>query len=208
MENIAIVCTEKEVIELAASCPNVNVAGIFDLNPEADVLSFPLLGRDEDWEEVRKRLPDLKVVIAVDLPKLKEKLVSHYGLDSLASLVAPDAFISASASMHVGHLVQRGAKILAKAKIGVCCKINTDVTVHHDCVVGDYCTLAPGSRLLGGVKLGQCVFVGAGAVVLPKVSVGSDCIIGAGAVVVSNVRAGTTVVGVPAKPVLKSKYLA
>ncbi len=200
MERIAIVCAEKEVIELALSLPGVELVGIFDPNPNADVLMFPLLGRDEDWEEVRKRFPELKVVIALDTPNLKEKLASHYGLAALASLVAPDAFVSPTASIGAGHLVQRGAKVLARARIGVCCKINADAVVHHDCTVGDFCTLAPGSRLLGAVRLGDRVLVGAGAIVLPKVSVGSDSVIGAGAVVVQDVPPAMTVIGIPAKP--------
>ena len=47
------------------------------------------------------------------------------------------------------------------------------------------------------------VSIGSGAVILPGVTIGENAIIGAGAVVVHDVAANTTVVGVPAKEVLK-----
>ena len=63
-----------------------------------------------------------------------------------------------------------------------------------------YLVLAPGSRLLGKVSIGQRVFIGASVVVHPGCSVGDDAIIGAGALVNRDVSSSTTVVGVPARP--------
>jgi maltose O-acetyltransferase len=49
------------------------------------------------------------------------------------------------------------------------------------------------------VRIGQNVWIGAGAIVLPGVSVGDDAIIGAGSVVTRDVPPGATVMGNPAK---------
>jgi len=49
------------------------------------------------------------------------------------------------------------------------------------------------------VRIGEHVWIGAGALILPGVTVGDDAIIGAGAVVTRNVPAGATVVGNPAR---------
>lgn len=47
------------------------------------------------------------------------------------------------------------------------------------------------------------VSIGANATILPGVKLGKGCVIGAGAVVTKDVLAGTTVVGNPAKEILK-----
>jgi acetyltransferase-like isoleucine patch superfamily enzyme len=49
--------------------------------------------------------------------------------------------------------------------------------------------------------LGDCVFVGANAVILMGVTIGDRAVIGAGAVVTSDVAADSVVTGIPARPV-------
>ncbi|MDH3706931.1 MAG: transferase, partial [Acidimicrobiia bacterium] len=55
--------------------------------------------------------------------------------------------------------------------------------------------------LSGGVRIGDRVLLGSGAVVLPGCRIGDDVVVGAGAVVTGDVSPGCTVVGVPAQPV-------
>lgn len=51
------------------------------------------------------------------------------------------------------------------------------------------------------IRIGDDVWIGAGALVLPRVTVGDGAILGAGAVVTRDVAPGVTVVGNPARPV-------
>ena len=51
----------------------------------------------------------------------------------------------------------------------------------------------------GGIQMGSKVFLGRHATVLGHVKVGDDVQIGAGAVVVSDIRSGAIVGGVPAR---------
>jgi acetyltransferase-like isoleucine patch superfamily enzyme len=53
------------------------------------------------------------------------------------------------------------------------------------------------------VKIGNCVYVGSGAVILPGVTIGDNSVIGAGAVVAKDVPAFSVVMGVPARIVGK-----
>ena len=52
-------------------------------------------------------------------------------------------------------------------------------------------------------RLGDDVFIGAGAKVVGSVAIGAGARVGANAVVVKDVEAGTTVVGIPARPVAR-----
>jgi acetyltransferase EpsM len=57
--------------------------------------------------------------------------------------------------------------------------------------------------LAGGVVCREGAFVGLGAVVIQGRTVGRHAVVGAGAVVVRDVADGTTVVGNPARPVVR-----
>lgn len=203
MRPVVIVSADKEIIELARENSDFDVIGILDPRSDAQGLGLPILGADKAWGELVLKYPNLKAVLALDPPKIKEKLAVDYGIDSLATLISQDAYISPTALLSKGCLVQRGAKIMSEVRIGLACKVNVNATLHHDTVVADFCTLAPASQLLGAVKIEERVFVGAGAIVLPKVHIGKDSVIGAGAVVVKDVPAHSTVAGVPARPLAK-----
>jgi acetyltransferase-like isoleucine patch superfamily enzyme len=72
--------------------------------------------------------------------------------------------------------------------------------IAHDVVVGEFCTLAMNSVVLGHVRIGDGVWIGAGAVIQngtasrPRV-IGDGAVIGAGAVVDRDVRPGEVLVG-------------
>ncbi len=87
----------------------------------------------------------------------------------------------------------------------------TGVVIGETAVVGDDVTIYQGVSL-GGLSLqpekrhptvGNGVIIGAGAQLIGGISIGNHARIGANAVVLSDVAAQTTVVGVPAKPVLR-----
>lgn len=121
----------------------------------------------------------------------------------LANAISPRACVSPSATLGQGVLVMPGAVINAEADIGDFCIVNTNAVVEHDCRVGIACHVAPGAVLGGRVRLEDGVFVGTGASVTPNRVIGRDSIVGASAVVVSNVAAGVTVVGVPARRMVR-----
>jgi UDP-perosamine 4-acetyltransferase len=121
----------------------------------------------------------------------------------LANAISPRACVSPSATLAQGILVMPGAVINAEADIGDFCIVNTNAVVEHDCRVGIACHVAPGVVLGGRVQLEDGVFVGTGASVTPNRVIGRYAIVGAGAAVVSNVAAGATVVGVPARQMVR-----
>ena len=84
------------------------------------------------------------------------------------------------------------------------------VVIHEDAVIGDDCMIMQqvtiGMIGEGQVpRLGNSIYVGAGAKIIGKVTIGDGARIGANAVVTKDVPPGCTAVGVPAKIIRRAK---
>lgn len=93
--------------------------------------------------------------------------------------------------------------LTSNIRIGRCFHANLYSYVEHDCVIGDYVTFAPGAKVNGNVTIGDHAYIGSGAVLRQGVDIGARAIVGMGAVVTRDVPPGVTVVGNPAKPLIK-----
>ena len=122
---------------------------------------------------------------------------------ALPVLQHPGAVVSTYAQVGAGSVLMAGSVVNVDAHIGAVCIINTGATVDHDCVLGHGVHIAPGVHVSGGVTIGEGAWVGVGACVRQGIHIGAGAMVGAGAVVVRDVAAGTTVVGNPARPLLK-----
>ena len=86
------------------------------------------------------------------------------------------------------------------------------IFIHPDVVMGERCSISQGVTIgvLGGPRpgvprLGNDVYIGAGAKVLGNVTIGDGAVIGANAVVLRDVPPGATAVGVPARVLPKQR---
>ncbi len=84
-------------------------------------------------------------------------------------------------------------------RVGAHVAIMPHVTLTHDDIVEDFATLASGVCLGGGVRIGQCAYIGAGALIREGRTVGACALVGMGAVVTADVPAREVWAGVPAR---------
>lgn len=117
--------------------------------------------------------------------------------------VHPAAVVDPSVSLGPGTVVFAGAIIQPDTTVGAHVIVNTAASVDHDCRLGDFVHVAPGARLAGGVEVGEGAFLGIGCRVLPGLRIGAWATVGAGATVTHDVSDGWTVVGSPARPVVR-----
>lgn len=118
------------------------------------------------------------------------------------TVIHPFSWVHPEVPLGEGTIICAGAIVQPGAQIGSHAIINTKASVDHDCRVGNYTHLAA-AHLAGGASIDEGVFMGLGSVVLPKIHVGAWATVGAGAVVTKDVAPSTTVVGIPARPLVR-----
>jgi serine O-acetyltransferase len=83
--------------------------------------------------------------------------------------------------------------------------------IHPETIAGCNLTLLQGVTIgankSGVPQIGDNVSIATGARVIGKIKLGDNSIVGAGAVVIKDVLPGTTVVGIPAKPIHSEEVL-
>ncbi len=185
--------------------PESGLEPIGYLGPESgDVLGLERLGTDGD-------LPDVVAsgvehcFVALGSNRLRQKVTATAAAAgmTLVSVVAPTAVVARTARVGAGAAVLHRVVLGANVRLGAGAIVNTGATVDHDCVVGEFVHIAPGVNLAGTVTIGDRAMVGIGANVVPGVTIGADAVVGAGAVVLHDVPDGKTVVGVPARELIR-----
>lgn len=108
-----------------------------------------------------------------------------------------------------GAILSPFSAITANARIGKFFHANIYSYVAHDCVIGDFVTFAPNVCCNGNVVIEDHAYIGTGAIIKQgtddrPLRIGRSAIVGMGAVVTKDVPAGTTVVGNPAKELVRT----
>lgn len=161
---------------------------------------WPIVGSGQDLETRLAEFDGVIVAIGSNAVRLgKQRRLVQRGA-RIVSIIHPAAIVSRHAHLGLGSVVIAGAVINTGVETGHAVIINTAATIGHDCRLGAGVHISPGANLAGGVQIGDEAWIGVGSSVKELVSVGARSRVGAGAAVVASIADGTTVVGVPARP--------
>ncbi|MEO6702927.1 MAG: acetyltransferase [Jatrophihabitantaceae bacterium] len=119
------------------------------------------------------------------------------------TLIHPSVEVPSNCTIGAGSIVLAGVVLTTAVSLGRHCVIMPQVSLTHDNLLADYVTIAAGVSLGGWTTIGQRSYLGMNACVREKVSLGSDVTIGMGAVVLRDVPSGSTMIGNPARPLVR-----
>ena len=138
----------------------------------------------------------------------RAELVAMTGVppERFATLVHPAALVSRRARLGAGTCVNGFVRVASGVSIGNHVWLGTGCTVEFGCGVDDYAVIGPRALIGGGARIESSALVGAGAALRPRVIVGKKSQIGLGAVVIGDVAAGSTVVGNPARTLVRTPH--
>lgn len=149
-------------------------------------------------------------VVAIANSVIRQKLADRITQDGVRawSVMARNVVVMDDVVVGEGAAISPFVTMTSNIRIGRHFHANLYSYVEHDCVIGDFVTFAPGVKCNGNVQIGDHAYIGAGAVIKQgkpgePLVIGRGAVVGMGAVVTRSVDAGTTVVGNPARPLLK-----
>lgn len=195
-----------EIIELCESA-GVRIIGIIDGRLKGDFMNYPVLGDDKDAIELFKKNKNIPLVITPDSPQVRIRLFEYYSSIgfSFASIISPFARISPHAILGKGVVIQAGVNISSVVCLKDFVKLNVNSNIMHDSIIDSFSTVAPDAVVLGRVRIGKGVYIGANATVLPELQIVDHVTVGAGAVVTHSLLGnGKVYAGVPARILGKS----
>ncbi len=178
------------------------VVGYFD-NEEKSLNPYQLkyLGK-ETSEEAFSVLKKNDFFIAIGDNAIRQKIYERFEERGCLPINAihPTASIDPNTQLSEhGIMVSAKVSINALSKIGKAVICNTGCIIEHECEVGDFVHVGPGTVLCGNVFVGSGTFVGANSVIRQGLRIGKNCVIGAGAVVTKDVPDNAIIIGNPAK---------
>lgn len=183
--------------------PSISFLGfIDDGNPDTQVLTR--IGATHlGGKETLNDLAPCHFVVAVGDPSLREKLAYaavDAGHTAAPALIHPAATVGKDVTLGAGTIICAGVRVTTNVRVGQHVHLNINATVGHDVIIDDFASLNPLSAISGGVRLGRGVMIGTNACVNQGIGIDADAVVGSGAAVIRDVQRGTTVAGVPARP--------
>jgi len=195
------------IIDILQYDKNINLIGIIDKQFEQNekINGTHILGNFSDLTKIIKEYGIEGAVVGVGDNKLRAEYYNMLKKLKLKMINAihPSANIATNVMMGDGNVICREAVICTNTKIGSNVIINTAAIVEHENIIGDHVHIGPGVKLAGRVIVDDLSFVGLGALVKDKIKIGRNVVVGVGSVVLKDIPDGITVVGIPAKRLIK-----
>jgi sugar O-acyltransferase (sialic acid O-acetyltransferase NeuD family) len=147
--------------------------------------------------------------IAIGNSKVRERIADSIPIDAAEpfSITASNHASLDCNEVGIGAILCAFTHITSNAKIGRFFHGNIYSYVAHDCVVGDFVTFGPGVMCNGHVVIQDHAYIGTGVVIKDgtdkPIVIGHGAVVGMGAVVTKSVPAGATVVGNPARALVR-----
>ena len=207
----------KVVMDVIEKEGKYQIHGLIDSYKPAgeDVFGYKILGAEDKLAKLFQSGEVLGGIITIGdnwtRHLMAEKIRSLLPDFKFISAIHPSASIARGVTIGAGTVLMAGVIVNSDSRIGESCILNTKSAHDHDCVMGDFSSLAPGVTTGGKVSIGAFSAISLGANVIHGVKIGEHVVLGAGAVTLKDIPDHSVAYGVPAKVIRKrqagDKYL-
>ena len=154
------------------------IAGIIDNEKKIGerVLGYPIIGCDNDLEELRKKYKYACVTVGqIKSSAVRVKLFQLLKeLDFiLPIIISPLSYVSKHSSIKEGTIIMHFAVVNANAKVDENCIVNTKALIEHDAYIEKNCHISTGAIINGGTIVKANTFVGSNSVTKENIVVDS-----------------------------------
>jgi sugar O-acyltransferase (sialic acid O-acetyltransferase NeuD family) len=159
--------------------------------------------RGKVYEIQNTFMEEYEHVIGVGYPETKQKIIGT--IDKEIKWCWPirhkSCAIGEDVLIGMGSMICPLVTITSESKILKLATINTNVTIGHNCEIGEMFHASAGAVISGNVTIGDRVFLGANACIKEKINICSDVLIGAGATVIEDIKEPGMYAGNPAREI-------
>jgi UDP-3-O-[3-hydroxymyristoyl] glucosamine N-acyltransferase len=106
--------------------------------------------------------------------------------------------VGADVEIGANTTIDRGT--IRATRIGACTKIDNQVQIGHNVVIGSHCMICGKVGIAGSTEIGDRVVLGGGVGVADHIKIGSDAVVSASSQVGTIVHPKTVMMGIPAQP--------
>ena len=175
---------------------------------KSGINGWPVLCGTRDAYDTFKDDKSVKFVFALyrsDLLKERIELRNSLNIpmERFLSFIHPSAYIARSAQLGSANIILANCAINNNVVMGDFNTVNTNSIIEHDTVIGCNNFIAAHTVIGSGLKIGNGNFTGLNCSIRNFVEIGDYNIIGMASNVIKNVSDGNTLIGNPAKPLVK-----
>lgn len=178
-----------------------NLLGFVDDNTELigkSLNGYKVLGTLDYLKEVKD---DVYLVIAIGSSSIRKDIANRISKKNYAILIHPEINMSKFNDIGEGTIICKDTILTVNIKVGKHVIINLDCTIGHDCVIEDYVTIFPSANISGQTLIREGTEIGTSCFILQGVKIGEQVKLGAGAVVIKDIEGNCVAVGNPAKKI-------
>jgi len=150
-------------------------------------------------------LKSMEVFVAIGDPIARRRFVQRLPeWVSYKTIIHPSANIfGQNSQIGTGSIVMPGSSISVNVTVGAHAHINLKATISHDCVIGDFFSIAPGGTVCGDCNIGEAVNIGANTSVRDKVNITDNVQVGMSSAVLKDINEAGIYIGSPCRRLLQ-----